>query len=85
MKYGFLGGFIRFAFAKTAFGYIEKEIPEIDLLSYKKRVISEYKAADENTWLGRRRMQFPLNEPGEGERNRVCKKPGCKIRPRITA
>jgi hypothetical protein len=44
MKYGFLGAFIKFAFAKTAFGYIEKEMPEIDLPSYKKRVISEYKA-----------------------------------------
>lgn len=44
MKYGFLGGFIKFAFAKTAFEYIEKEIPEIDPPSYKKSVIAEYKA-----------------------------------------
>ena len=44
MKYGIIGVFIKLAFAKTAFGYIEKEIPGIDLLSYKKRVLSEYKA-----------------------------------------
>ena len=25
MKYGIMGGFIKFAFAKTAFDYIEKE------------------------------------------------------------
>ena len=39
-----LGGFIRFAFEKTAFNYIGKEIPEIDLPSYKKRALKEYKA-----------------------------------------
>ncbi|MBR3423449.1 MAG: hypothetical protein IKG80_03050 [Clostridia bacterium] len=49
MKYGIMGGFIRFAFAKTAFGYIEKEIPEIDLPSYKKRVLKEYKAIVKRT------------------------------------
>ena len=38
MKYGIVGGFIRSAFSKTAFGYIEKELPEIDMQSYKKRV-----------------------------------------------
>ena len=37
MRYGFLGGFIKFAFAKTAFSYIEKEIPEMDMPSYRKR------------------------------------------------
>ena len=44
MKYGIIGAFIKSAFAKTAFGYIEKEIPGIDLPLYKKRVLSEYKA-----------------------------------------
>ena len=44
MKYGITGGFIRFAFAKTAFDYIEKVIPEINIPSYKKRVRKEYKA-----------------------------------------
>ena len=44
MKYGITGGFVRFAFAKTAFGYIEKELPEIDMRSYKKRVLKEYRA-----------------------------------------
>ncbi len=49
MKYGIMGGFIRFAFAKTAFGYIEKELPEIDMPSYKKRVLKEYKAIVKRT------------------------------------
>ena len=49
MKYGSLGGFIRFAFAKTAFDYIGNEIPEIDLPSYKKRVLKEYRAIVEQT------------------------------------
>ncbi len=40
MKYGVLGGFIKFAFAKTAFDYIAKEIPEMDMRSYKKRVLA---------------------------------------------
>lgn len=44
MKYGFTGWFIKFAFAKTAFDFVEKEIPEIDIPSYKKRVLNEYKA-----------------------------------------
>ena len=29
MKYGLSGGFIKFAFEKTAFNFIQKEIPEI--------------------------------------------------------
>ena len=49
MKYGIIGGFVKFAFAKTAFDYIEKEIPEIDIDSYKKRVSREYKAIVERT------------------------------------
>ncbi|MBQ3934372.1 MAG: L-2-amino-thiazoline-4-carboxylic acid hydrolase, partial [Clostridia bacterium] len=44
MKYGFMGGFVRFAFAKTAFEYVEKEIPEIDIASFKKRVQKAYRA-----------------------------------------
>ncbi|MBR0142669.1 MAG: L-2-amino-thiazoline-4-carboxylic acid hydrolase [Clostridia bacterium] len=49
MKYGIMGGFTRFAFAKTAFGYIEKELPEIDMPSYKKRMLKEYKAIVKRT------------------------------------
>ena len=49
MKYGIIGGFIKFAFAKTAFEYIEKELPEIDMPSYKKRVLKEYKAIVKRT------------------------------------
>lgn len=44
MKYGFLGGFIRFAFGKTAFDHIEKVLPTLDIASYKKRVLEEYKS-----------------------------------------
>ncbi len=49
MKYGVMGGFVRFTFAKTAFDYIEKELPEIDMQSYKKRVLKEYKAIVKRT------------------------------------
>ncbi len=49
MKYGIMGGFVKFAFAKTAFEYIGKEIPEIDMASYKKRVLKEYRAIVERT------------------------------------
>lgn len=28
MKYGAIGGFVQFAFAKTAFDYIEKVLPQ---------------------------------------------------------
>ena len=44
MKYGFLGGFIKFAFAKTAFEYMEKAIPDMDAAAYKRRVLREYRA-----------------------------------------
>ena len=49
MKYGIMGGFIKLAFAKTAFVYIEKEIPEMDMASYRKRVLKEYRAIVERT------------------------------------
>ena len=49
MKYGIMGGFIKFAFAKTSFEYIEKEIPEMNMASYKKRVLKEYRAIVERT------------------------------------
>jgi type I restriction enzyme S subunit len=49
MKYGFIGGFVKFAFAKTAFDYIEKEIPALDMPSYKSCVLKEYKAIVERT------------------------------------
>ena len=44
MKYGMIGGFVKLAFAKTTFDYIEKELPGIDMVSYKKRVLREYRA-----------------------------------------
>ena len=49
MKYGILGGFIKLAFAKTAFAYMENAIPELDMDSYKKRVLKEYRAIVERT------------------------------------
>lgn len=49
MKYGILGGFIKLAFAKTAFDYLEKAIPELDQPSYQKRVLKEYRAIVERT------------------------------------
>lgn len=49
MKYGIMGAFIKFAFAKTAFDYVGKEMPETDMASYKKRVLKEYRAIVERT------------------------------------
>ena len=49
MRYGMIGGFIKFAFAKTAFDYIEKEIPGIKMATYKPRALREYKAIVERT------------------------------------
>ena len=49
MKYGIAGRFIKLAFAKTAFDYIEKEIQGMDMSSYKKRVQKEYRAIVERT------------------------------------
>ena len=49
MKYGIIGGFIKIAFAKTAFDYMEKAFPEMDMASYKNRVLKEYRAIVERT------------------------------------
>ena len=49
MKYGILGGFIRLAFAKTAFAYVEKTLPAPDMPAYRKRVLKEYRAIVERT------------------------------------
>ncbi|MBR4469986.1 MAG: L-2-amino-thiazoline-4-carboxylic acid hydrolase [Erysipelotrichaceae bacterium] len=49
MKYGMMGAFIKIAFSKTVFDYIEKEIPEIDMASYKKRVSEKYRQIVERT------------------------------------
>ena len=49
MKYGILGGFIKLAFSKTAFAYMEKAIPELDIAAYKMRVLKEYRAIVERT------------------------------------
>ena len=44
-----MGAFIKIAFSKTVFDYIEKEIPEIDMASYKKRVSEKYRQIVERT------------------------------------
>ena len=49
MKYGMMGAFIKIAFSKTVFDYIEKEIPEIDMASYKKKVSEKYRQIVERT------------------------------------
>ena len=49
MKCGIPGGFIKLAFAKTAFAYMEEAIPELDMAAYKKRVLKEYRAIVERT------------------------------------
>ena len=49
MKYGILGGFIKIAFAKTAFSYMENAAPALDMGTYKKRVLEEYRAIVERT------------------------------------
>ena len=49
MKYGFIGAFVKMAFANTAFNFIKNEVPEVDIADYKKRVIKEYKAIVKRT------------------------------------
>ena len=49
MKYGIPGSLIKLAFAKTAFAYMEKAIPELDIAAYKMRVLKEYRAIVERT------------------------------------
>ena len=44
MKYGFMGAFVKLAFAKTAFSYLEQQLPNLDMASYRRRVLAEYKA-----------------------------------------
>lgn len=44
MKYGVMGSFVKLAFANTVFGYLEKRLPDLDMASYKRRALSEYKA-----------------------------------------
>ena len=60
MKYGLTGAFIKFAFAKTAFSYIEKTVPEMDMASYKKRVLKESTAvAASKFWFLETRAPLP--------------------------
>lgn len=44
MKYGFMGSFVKLAFAKTAFSYLEQQLPSLDMAGYKRRALAEYKA-----------------------------------------
>lgn len=49
MKYGFIGAFVKMAFANTAFNFMEREVPELNTVDYKKRVIEQYKAIVKRT------------------------------------
>ena len=44
MKYGVMGSFVKLAFTKTTFGYLEERLPELDMASYRRRALSEYRA-----------------------------------------
>lgn len=44
MKYGVMGSFVKLAFANTVFDYLERRLPDLDMASYKRRALSEYKA-----------------------------------------
>ena len=44
MKFGAMGSFVKFAFAKTSFDYLEKRLPSLDMTSYKRRALLEYRA-----------------------------------------
>ena len=39
-----MGAFVKLAFAKTAFSYLEQQLPNLDMASYRRRVLAEYKA-----------------------------------------
>ena len=39
-----MGAFVKLAFAKTAFSYLEQQLPGLDMASYRRRVLAEYKA-----------------------------------------
>jgi len=44
MKYGVMGSFVKLAFAKTAFDYLEEQLPGLDMAGYRRRALSEYKS-----------------------------------------
>lgn len=44
MRYGLMGRFIKLAFWKTAVDCIHREIPQLEMSSYQKRVRKEYRA-----------------------------------------
>lgn len=44
MRYGIIGRFVWAAFAKTAFSYMKRTVPEMDAADYKRRVLREYRA-----------------------------------------
>lgn len=43
MKYGITAIFIKVAFSKTAFHYIEKQAPDLDIKEFRRKVFSEYR------------------------------------------
>ena len=49
MKYGVIARFVESAFSNTAYGYIRKTVPDIDIAEYKKGVRKEYRSIIERT------------------------------------
>ncbi len=49
MKYGFVAKFIKVSFSKTAFNYLEREVPNLDIPSFRKKVFEEYRAMVERS------------------------------------
>lgn len=49
MKYGLVAKFIKMSFAKTAFDYMAREVPSLDIPTFRKKVFREYRAMVERT------------------------------------
>lgn len=49
MRYGVAARFIKLSFSKTAFDYIARELPSLDIRDYRRRVLKEYRAMVERT------------------------------------
>ncbi len=87
MKYGLMGRFIKTAFGKTAFGYIERELPGLDLTSYRRSVLAEYRAIvartpsvgpmSKNMFV--MRVQLPPHEQEAYRRDGLRQEPRCEV------
>ena len=43
MKYGITANFVKVVFSKTAFHYMEKQAPDLDIKEFRRKVFSEYR------------------------------------------